>query len=96
MSAGGRIVVVGDAVGAAVDLRPRVLPRFEDGGDRALQLVARVLHGGGVALVVLGIPAGIISIMIGHYSRRDRRMLWLVLLANALVASTLLNYFIGF
>ena len=53
-------------------------------------------HGGLIALVILGVPAAVVSILVGHYSRRDPRMLWLVVPANALVAAVLLTYFIGF
>ena len=62
---------------------------------RVLPVVA-VARGGVVGLVILGIPAALISIMVGHYSRTDRRVLWLVVPANALVASVGLHYFIGF
>ncbi|QUQ71458.1 hypothetical protein JJ691_92450 [Kutzneria sp. CA-103260] len=62
---------------------------------RVLPVVA-VARGGIVGLVILGVPAAIISIMVGHYSRTDRRALWLVVPANALVASAALYYFVGF
>lgn len=59
-----------------------------------LRVVPFVLftRGGIVALVILGIPAAVVSILVGHYSRRDRRLLWLVVPANALVASFFLAY----
>lgn len=38
-------------------------------------------------MLFLAVPAALISIMVGYYSRVDRRLLWLVVPANALVAS---------
>lgn len=63
-----------------------------------LRVVPFVLftRGGLIALVILGIPAAVVSILVGHYSRVDRRLLWLVVPANALVGATMLYYFIGF
>ncbi len=58
--------------------------------------VVMFARGGIVGLVVLGVPAAIISIMVGRYTRTDRRVLWLVVPANALVASLWLYYFVGF
>ncbi|MBB5894076.1 HAAS signaling domain-containing protein [Kutzneria kofuensis] len=49
-----------------------------------------------VGLVVLGLPAAVISILVGHYSRVDRRLLWLVVPGNALVGTILLYYFVAF
>lgn len=63
-----------------------------------LRVVPFVLftRGGLIALVVLGIPAAVVSILVGHYSRVDRRALWLVVPANGLVASAMLYYLVGF
>jgi hypothetical protein len=38
-------------------------------------------------VIFLMVPAALVSILIGYYSRVDRRLLWLVVPANALVAS---------
>ena len=51
---------------------------------------------GGVGLVILGVPAAFVSILVGYYSRVDRRMLWLVVPANALVGSLLAYYLLGY
>ena len=55
--------------------------------------VVLITHTSLVGLVVLGLPAAVISIMVGRYSRTDRRLLWLVVPANAFVGSILLTYF---
>lgn len=55
--------------------------------------VVMLTRAGLVGLVILGVPAAVISILVGHYSRVDRRLLWLVVPANALVAALLLTYF---
>jgi len=48
-------------------------------------------------MIILVLPAALISIMIGHYSRVDRRLLWLVVPANALVGSAFVGVLgIGF
>jgi hypothetical protein len=54
-----------------------------------------VARGGIIGLVVLGLPAAVVSILVGNYSRVDRRLLWLVVPANALVAALMLYYFVG-
>jgi hypothetical protein len=60
---------------------------------RVLPVVLITRAGGLVGLVILGVPAAVISIIVGHYSRFDRRLLWLVVPANAFVATVLLTYF---
>jgi hypothetical protein len=55
-----------------------------------------LVRGGIGGLVILGLPAAVASVLVGRYSRRDRRVLWLVVPANALVAAALLFYLIGF
>ena len=58
--------------------------------------VVLLAHGGLTGLVVLGIPAAVISTMVGRHSQQDRRLLWLVAPANGLAGTLLLYYFVGF
>jgi hypothetical protein len=48
-------------------------------------------------MIFLVLPAALISIMVGYYSRVDRRLLWLVVPANALVGAAFVGVLgIGF
>jgi uncharacterized membrane protein len=58
--------------------------------------IVMITRAGVVGLVILGVPAAVISVLVGHYSRADRRLLWIVVPANAFVASILLAYFTAY